>query len=186
MSSQVISYRLNTEEVLALRRKALPGESDNQTAQRLMRESLGMSTKLSTKSTVSLDERIESVVEDRFSSFVVNQNELLSRLQERLQQLETQVAELSLSGDCPPSPSAVDKPVGNVDTLLTQAELAKRLEVDPGTLTKNRSKPNFPDWSGHKDPENISWSYLSQLKRYTPFSSTRMSTKSTVAAMSKV
>jgi hypothetical protein len=175
MSSQVISYRLNTEEVLALRRKALPGESDNQTAQRLMRESLGMST----KSTVSLDERIESVVEDRFSSFVVNQNELLSRLQERLQQLETQVAELSLSGDYPPSPSAVDKPVGNVETRLTQAELAKRLEVDPGTLTKNRSKPNFPGWSGDKDPENISWSYLSELKRYTPLSSTTMSTKST-------
>ncbi len=37
MSSQVISYRLNTEDVLALRQKALPGESDNQTAQRLMR-----------------------------------------------------------------------------------------------------------------------------------------------------
>ncbi len=73
----------------------------------------------------------------------------------------------------------VDKPVGNVDTLLTQAELAKRLEVDPGTLTKNRSKPNFPDWSGDKDPENISWSYLSELKRYTPLLSTTMSTKST-------
>jgi hypothetical protein len=142
-----------------------------------MRESLGVSTELSTKSTVSLDERIESVVEDRFSFFVVNQNELLNRLQERLQQLEKQVAELSLSG--PPSPSAVDKPVGNVDTLLTQAELAKRLEVDPGTLTKNRSKPNFPDWSGDKDPENINWRYLSELKRYTPMLSTTLSIKST-------
>jgi polyhydroxyalkanoate synthesis regulator phasin len=178
MSSQVTSYRLNTEEVLVLRQKALPGESDNQTAQRLMRESLGMSTDLSTTSTTNLDERIKSVIEDRLSSFAAHQNELLSRLQERLQQLETQVAKLSLPSDHPPFSPVVDT-VGTVDRLLTQAELAKRLEVDPGTLTKNRSKPNFPDWSGDKDPENINWRYLSELKRYTPMLSTTLSIKST-------
>ncbi len=175
MSSQVISYRLNTEEVLVLRQKAMPGESDNQTAQRLMRESLGTSTDLSTMSTTNLDERIKSVIKDRLSSFAAHQNELLSRLQERLQQLETQVAELSLLSDHPPSSPSVD----NVDVLFTQAELAKRLEVDPGTLTKNRSKSNFPDWSGDKDPENINWRYLSELKRYTPMLSTTLSIKST-------
>ncbi len=179
MSSQVISYRLSTEEVLQLRQKALPGESDNQTAQRLMREALGTSTGLSTASTVPLDERIESVVEDRLSSLAANQNELLSCLQERLQQLETRVVELSLPSARPPSFPVVDNNVDNVDRRLTQAELAKRLDVDPGTLTKNRSKPNFPHWSQDKDPENISWSYLSELKRYTPISSTVMSTKST-------
>jgi hypothetical protein len=179
-SSQVISYRLNTKEVLILRQKALPGESDNQTAQRLMRESLGTSTDLSTASTTNLDERIKSVIEDRLSSFAAHQNELLSHLQERLQQLETQVAKLSLPGDHPPSSPSVD----NVDVLLTQAELAKRLKVDPGTLTKNRSKSNFPGWSGDKDPENISWRYLSELKRYTPMLSTVLSTKSTKSTKS--
>ena len=85
MSSQVISYRLSKEEVLQLRQKALPGESDNQTAQRLIRETLGMST-VSTNtfslSTGSLDERIESILEERLLSLVSNQNDLLSRLQE--------------------------------------------------------------------------------------------------------
>jgi hypothetical protein len=85
MSSQVISYRLSTEDVLQLRQKALPGESDNQTAQRLIRETLGMST-VSTDtvslSTGSLDERIESILEERLLSLVSNQNDLLSRLQE--------------------------------------------------------------------------------------------------------
>lgn len=94
MSSQVISYRLSTEEVLALRQRALPGESDNQTAQRLMRESLGVSTpstELIPVSTGNLDERVESIVEERFSSLVGSQNDLLSRLQARLQEVELQL-----------------------------------------------------------------------------------------------
>jgi hypothetical protein len=54
MNTQVISYRLSTEEVLQLRQKRLPGESDSQTAQRLMREALGVYTRSSTKSTITL------------------------------------------------------------------------------------------------------------------------------------
>jgi methyl-accepting chemotaxis protein len=193
MSSQVISYRLNTEEVLALRQKALPGESDNQTAQRLMREVLGVSTVVSTQSTLTLDERIESVVEDRLSSFAANQNELLSRLQERLQQLEAQMAVTALPSDrFPSSPdvdisvdsvnassTTVDNFVDSVNGGLTQAELAKRLKVDSGTLSKNRSKSSFIDWSRDKDPEGLGWGYLPELKRYTPILSTEPSTKST-------
>jgi hypothetical protein len=179
MSSQVISYRLNTEEVLILRQKALPGESDNQCAQRIMREALGLSTDLSTKSTMTFDERIEGIVEDKLSAFAANQNNLFDRLQERLQHLEAQLTELSLPSDRSPSLPAVDKFVDDVDELLTQADLAKRLEVDPGTLIKNRSKPNFPDWSKAKDPEDISWSYLPELKRYSPILSTALSTMST-------
>jgi hypothetical protein len=185
MSSQVISYRLNVEEVLALKQKALPGESDNQTAQRLMREVLGLSTDLSTKTTLTFDERVESIVEDKLSTFTANQNDLFSRLQERLQQLEAQVTELSLPIDHSPSlpiaDRSVDKSVDNIEGLLTQTDLAKRLQVDPATLTKNRSKPNFPEWSEHKDPENVSWNYLPELKRYTPMLSTALSTESTVS-----
>ena len=175
MSSQVISYRLNTDEVLSLRQKALPGESDNQTAQRLMREALGLSTEVSTKSTLTFDERVEGIVEDKLSNFAANQNELFSRLQERLQHLEEQLAGLSLKSDRLPS----SPPVDTVDDLLTQANLAKRLQVDSATLTKNRSKPNFPDWSEDKDPENVRWNYLPELKRYTPALSTVLSTEST-------
>ncbi len=94
MSSQVISYRLSTDEVIALRQKALPGESDNQTAQRVMREALGVSTpstKAPSLSTTNLDERVESIVEERFSASIGNQNDWVSRLQERRQQVEVQL-----------------------------------------------------------------------------------------------
>jgi hypothetical protein len=217
MSSQVISYRLSTDEVLALRQKAQPGESDNQTAQRLMRGMLDlstMSTELSTVSTISLDERIESVVEDKLSSFAANQNELLSRLQERLQEVELRLSEVlavaesqvnqipvdtsvdrkdNLTGTTVDSVDnavdiedsttdvfvdSVDNPVDNSDRLLTQKELSERLGVHPATVSKNRSKPSFADWSVKKDPEGLAWKYLSEVERYAPVY-TELSTKST-------
>lgn len=210
MSSQVISYRLSKEEVLQLRQKALPGESDNQIAQRLMRETLGSST----VSTGSLDERIESILEKRLSSLVSNQNDLLSRLQEveaqikklpasnapdvdklkidvdRLQKerdqldarnLELEAADSALRSDLlmkdekiahlkeereklkaiAPQSTASDQ------ELLTQAELSKRFGCDSGTLTKNRSKPSFKEWSQSKDPEGKAWRYLPDTQRYS-------------------
>ncbi len=219
MSSQVISYRLSTDEVLQLRQKALPGESDNQTAQRLMREALGVSTPstvMLSLSTDSLDERIESILDERLSSFASNQNNLLSCLQERLQEVEAQLKN-------PPIPNFDDVDIlsTTVDILererdqlnarnleleaadgdlrsklllkeeeiahlkeelenlaialpptaqdqepLTQGELAKRLNCDSGTLTKNRKKPSFEEWSRSKDPEGKAWKYLPDTQRY--------------------
>lgn len=222
MSSQVISYRLSTDEVLQLRQKALPGESDNQTAQRLMRELLGLSTGstgVPSLSTDSLDERIESILEERLSSFASNQNNLLTCLQERLQEVEAQLRNLPIptlddvdilsttvdilekerdqlnarnleleaaDGDLrnkllmkeeeiahlkeelenlaitlPPMPLTQDQ------EPLTQGELAKRLNCDSGTLTKNRKKPTFEEWSRSKDPEGKAWKYLPDVQRYS-------------------
>ena len=220
MSSQVISYRLSTDEVLQLRQKALPGESDNQTAQRLMRETLGVST-VSTitpsLSTVSLDERMESILEERLSSFANNQNDLLSCLQERIQEVEAQLKKLSVSNsaDVDKLQTDVDKlqkerdqldarnleleaadgdlkhellnkdeeiahlkeelerlaiapqPMTHDQESLTQGELAKRFGCDSGTLTKNRKKPSFEEWSQSKDPEGKAWKYLPDTQRYS-------------------
>src|SRR4028118_520131 len=219
MSSQVISYRLSTDEVLQLRQKALPGESDNQTAQRLMREALGLSTSstiMPSLSTDSLDERIESILEERLSSFASNQNNLLNCLQERLQEVEVQLRNLPIptSDDVDILSTTVDilererdqlnarnleleaadgdlrsklllkeeeiahlkeelenlaialPPTAQDQEPLTQGELAKRLNCDSGTLTKNRKKPSFEEWSRSKDPEGKAWRYLPDTQRY--------------------
>lgn len=192
MSSQVISYRLSTDEVLALREKALPGESNNQTAQRLMREALGVSTLSTAPSTTSLDDRIESIVGDKLSSFMGNVNDLLSRLQERLQQVESRLEGASIPVETeasPPFVDTVDKSVDKDDKVtdtgvddvdsavdkesdreLSQVELAKRLGVHPATLTKNRSKANFTEWVRAKDPEQLAWEYKPSTERYTVLS----------------
>jgi hypothetical protein len=83
--------------VLELRQKALPGESDSQTAQRLMRVVLGLSTETYLLSTITLDECIESVVEEKLLAFAVNQNDLLNRLQERLQHTESRLEEMFIA-----------------------------------------------------------------------------------------
>ena len=196
MTTQVISYRLSPEEVLQLRQKGLSGESDSQIAQRLMREVLGVFTRSSTKTTTTLDERIESVVEEKLSAFAVHQNDLLNRLQERLQLTESRLEEILSTGEAQVSSVSVDnvditeevkeRSVENVDKivdetskrLLSGVDLAKRLGVNPGTLTRNRAKPNFTQWSQGKDPEQWAWQYVSQLEQYTPVPST-MSTMST-------
>jgi hypothetical protein len=59
------------------------------------------------------------------------------------------------------------QPTTNDQELLTQAELSKWLGCDSGTLTKNRSKPSFEEWSQGKDPEGKAWRYLPDSQRYT-------------------
>jgi hypothetical protein len=67
----------------------------------------------------------------------------------------------------------VDKNVDDTgDRLLSGADLAKRLGVNPGTLSRNRAKPNFTQWSQGKDPEQWAWQYVSELERYVPVLST--------------
>jgi len=198
MNTQVISYRLSVEEVLQLRQKGLFGESDSQIAQRLIREALGVSTRLSTKSTVTLDERIESIVEEKLSAFAANQNDLLSRLQERLQLTESRLEEILTTGEAQVSPVFVDQAVDiteevmersvdevdksvdeTSDRFLSGADLAKRLGVNPGTLSRNRAKPNFTEWSRGKDPEQWAWQYVSEVEQYAPVLSTDEFTMST-------
>jgi Heavy metal associated domain 2 len=49
---------------------------------------------------------------------------------------------------------------------LSTAALAKRLHVASQTLTRNRSKPNFVDWTQAKDPEGVAWKYDLKSKTF--------------------
>ena len=159
-----------------------------------MREDFGLSTNSSTKYTTTIDERIESIVEEKLSAFAANQNDLLSRLQKRLQQTESRLEEMLTTGKpqaCPVSIDNVDQAIditevvkaisvdivnsivdNTSERLLSGVDLAKRLGVNPGTLTRNRAKPNFTQWSQGKDPEQWAWQYVSQLEQYAPVLST--------------
>ncbi|MCL2934389.1 MAG: hypothetical protein MGG11_19735 [Trichodesmium sp. MAG_R03] len=58
-----------------------------------------------------------------------------------------------------------------VDLCLTQKELATRLNVHASTISKRKTKPDFSQWSGQKDPESISWKYLKEQGRFLPIAS---------------
>jgi Heavy metal associated domain 2 len=49
---------------------------------------------------------------------------------------------------------------------LSTAALAKRLQVASQTLTRNRSKPNFVEWTQAKDPEGVAWHYDLKSKTF--------------------
>jgi hypothetical protein len=51
---------------------------------------------------------------------------------------------------------------------LIQAELAKRLDINPSTVGRRKSDPDFPEWSQSKDPDGIAWKYDPQTKLFVP------------------
>ncbi|WP_407898486.1 hypothetical protein [Scytonema sp. NUACC26] len=85
-NSQVISYRIGDVELQVLRQHQHPGESLNQTAQRLLREALGLSTTSKELSTTPLYTLSTNDVDNRIAS-------QLAPLQEKLNQLETALGE---------------------------------------------------------------------------------------------
>jgi len=78
--SKVISFRFSTQESAKLEEKALEGESLNQTAQRLLREALGLSTERST--VVDIDQRIAAAVEPIREELKAELEELRAQLGE--------------------------------------------------------------------------------------------------------
>ncbi len=78
----------------------------------------------------------------------------------------TQLAKQEAKADSQNSSTATES-TSNV-TTLTQAELAKRLDVNSSTVGRNKSKPesDFAMWSQSKDPEGIAWKYLAESNEF--------------------
>jgi hypothetical protein len=49
---------------------------------------------------------------------------------------------------------------------LTGIALAHRLNVSATTISKRKSKPDFPQWSSSKDPNGIAWTYSKKSKLF--------------------
>ncbi len=83
MGSHVVSFRFSDREVELLRQQASsPDESTNAIAQRLLRESLGVSTSASTN-VDKLESRVQAIVDARMSAIASN---IVDKcIQERLQ-----------------------------------------------------------------------------------------------------
>jgi DNA processing protein len=56
-----------------------------------------------------------------------------------------------------------------VETYLTQKQLAARLGVSTDTIRKRKSKSDFPIWSQEKDPQKLSWEFVSETKNFQSF-----------------
>ena len=65
-------------------------------------------------------------------------------------------------------PLSPGKEVEKSQILLTQVELANRLNVHPTTVSKWKVKAEFSEWSCQRDPEAIAWQYCMENKRFFP------------------
>ncbi len=54
----------------------------------------------------------------------------------------------------------------SVAETITQADLAKRLDVHPSTLYKRRSDVSFGDWTRNRDPDGFGWGYQRDTKEF--------------------
>ncbi|MBW4503354.1 MAG: hypothetical protein KME57_28280 [Scytonema hyalinum WJT4-NPBG1] len=54
---------------------------------------------------------------------------------------------------------------------MIQEQLAARLKVNPRTITLNRDKDNFGEWSKQHDPNGISWEYRASERLFYPVES---------------
>jgi hypothetical protein len=56
-------------------------------------------------------------------------------------------------------------PVPTLETI-SQADLAKRLDVHASTIYKRRSDVSFVDWTRNRDPEGLAWGYSRETKEF--------------------
>lgn len=60
----------------------------------------------------------------------------------------------------------LDQPPVSQISLLNQSQLAERLQVSNATLSKQRNHPRFTAWTQQRDPDNLAWQWIADLKKY--------------------
>lgn len=76
---------------------------------------------------------------------------------------ETTPAQIEVDRSVTESPSEEAESTG---LSLNQADLAKRLDINPSTVGRRKSEPDFPEWSQSKDPEGVAWKYITETKMF--------------------
>jgi hypothetical protein len=107
---------------------------------------------------INLLSPIKPVLSDRVGDL----EEQMKQLSELVASIQVDLEKLSLELH---KPTAVEPDLGKG---LTQVELAQRFRVRESTISRNKSKFEFIEWSKGKDPEYISWIYSLQTKLFFP------------------
>jgi hypothetical protein len=122
-----------------------------------------------------LEQKQDGILEE-INVVVADEKSLLSSLAVKVMSLQAKLDGLSLavrkSSELPgelPSELPGELPSelsGELPSELTEAELAKRLDISKTTLSRNRNKPNFSEWTQARDPEALAWEYDAESKLY--------------------
>jgi hypothetical protein len=124
-------------------------------------------TEISTQTLSTVESSLleERKVEETFAVEKDTFEKLPPPEEEILDNLEITEEEIS------PEESPSDQSPKTKTSALIQADLAKRLDINPSTVGRRKSDPDFPLWSQTKDPEGIAWKYVSKTKMFVPVDS---------------
>ncbi len=124
---------------------------------------------------VSLDTNSQEPDNDTFQSLeeveqVTNHQpppEIQSNLQQPLEtSTEPSISVSHESSNLLENQQVVNGSQGLKSEPLTGVALAHRLNVSATTISKRKSKPDFPQWSSSKDPNGIAWTYSKKSKLF--------------------
>ncbi|MEB3831903.1 hypothetical protein [Phormidium sp. CCY1219] len=82
------------------------------------------------------------------------------------QTLEVESAPVLAESETLAPPPTPNTPSVTLPPPLNQSQLAARLGVHPTTVSKNKKKADFLDWSCQKDPEGLGWTYAPGTKKF--------------------
>ncbi len=54
---------------------------------------------------------------------------------------------------------------------MTQAQLARRLQVSAGVISRKKLSSDLAEWSKSRDPDGVAWAYQSETRRFLPLNS---------------
>ena len=121
----------------------------------------------------SVSQAVTLVLEDYFgigplSSVSPPLSRRVGALEERLGQLTEVVTAIDALINKPASELALQYKQSQLeeDHGITQAELAQRLRVRESTVSRNKKKSIFTQWSKRKDPDFLGWRYSAQTKLF--------------------
>ncbi len=112
--------------------------------------------------TDATEEPSESSSETSFESLrEAPTTRLRKSTEELLSKSSTEVPE----GETEDSSEASSKP--QIESL-THKKMLSRLNVPPSTLSSAKNRPDFPQWSQERDPEDIAWGWNQKTRRFVP------------------
>lgn len=197
MGNQLISFRLKDEEVALLMQQADKGENPSLTAQRLIRQLLGIQdippdrlTSLLTQ-VGEFQEQVESIktfvddsIDQRLAALDMLVNDGVDQhMKAELLQVRTRFDELEQRWDkyfqiqrqerTLPTSTTQDSKLPSQP--LNNSELARRL-INPKTghpysqsaISRQKDRVDFPEWSQERDPQGVGWEYESKDGLFYP------------------
>jgi hypothetical protein len=94
-------------------------------------------------------------------------NQLIESLEQSLERRPDSSSSLiSEPANIVVSEQVVSTPLTEHTEPLTGQALARRLNVSATTISRRKSKPDFPEWSQSKDPAGIAWTYAKKSKLF--------------------